>query len=78
MPLNPCVCFSTERVVIRQTPHNEGEEHENHEEEELSSGSSRGSVQWVSAISHEQAQACELQSKNANTIKEITMILIEL
>ncbi|XP_056586694.1 uncharacterized protein LOC130407630 isoform X2 [Triplophysa dalaica] len=39
-------CKNTERVVIRQTPHNEGEEHENHEEEELSSGSSRGSVQW--------------------------------
>ncbi|KAI7795955.1 uncharacterized protein LOC130570467 [Triplophysa rosa] len=39
-------CKNTERVVIRQTPHNEGEEHENHEEEELSSGSSRGSLQW--------------------------------
>lgn len=51
--LNPCVCISTERVVIHQTPHSEGEEHENHEEEELSSGSSRGSLQWVSGISHE-------------------------
>ncbi|KAA0719793.1 hypothetical protein E1301_Tti019123 [Triplophysa tibetana] len=39
-------CKNTKRVVIRQTPHIDGEEHENPEEEELSSGSSRGSLQW--------------------------------
>ncbi|KAK7131521.1 hypothetical protein R3I94_016596 [Phoxinus phoxinus] len=39
-------CKTSERVVIRQTPHSEGEEHEHMEEEDGSTGSSRGSVQW--------------------------------
>ncbi|XP_073697557.1 uncharacterized protein [Garra rufa] len=39
-------CKKSERVVIHQTPHSEGEEHENMEEEEGSTGSSRGSLQW--------------------------------
>ncbi|XP_052444224.1 uncharacterized protein LOC127986062 isoform X3 [Carassius gibelio] len=38
-------CKKSERVVIHQTPHSEGEEHENMEEEG-STGSSRGSLQW--------------------------------
>lgn len=39
-------CKKTERRVIHQTPHSEGEEHEHMEEEEGSTGSSRGSLQW--------------------------------
>ncbi|KAK7143162.1 hypothetical protein R3I93_014356 [Phoxinus phoxinus] len=39
-------CKTSERVVIRQTPHSEGEEHEHMEEEDGSTSSSRGSVQW--------------------------------
>ncbi|KAF4098863.1 uncharacterized protein LOC131528862 isoform X4 [Onychostoma macrolepis] len=39
-------CKKSERVVIHQTPHSEGEEHENMEEEAGSTGSSRGSLQW--------------------------------
>ncbi|XP_051734638.1 uncharacterized protein LOC127504171 isoform X1 [Ctenopharyngodon idella] len=39
-------CKKTERVVIHQTPHSEGEEHEHMEEEDGSTGSSRGSLQW--------------------------------
>ncbi|XP_077050362.1 uncharacterized protein LOC143699008 isoform X3 [Siphateles boraxobius] len=39
-------CKKSERVVIRQTPHSEGEEHEHMEEEDGSTGSSRGSLQW--------------------------------
>ncbi|XP_056089224.1 uncharacterized protein LOC130069388 isoform X2 [Rhinichthys klamathensis goyatoka] len=39
-------CKTSERVVIRQTPHSEGEEHEHMEEEDGSTGSSRGSLQW--------------------------------
>ncbi|TRY64908.1 hypothetical protein DNTS_024600 [Danionella cerebrum] len=35
-----------ERMVIHQTPHSEGEEHEHMEEEEGSTSSSRGSLQW--------------------------------
>ncbi|XP_042604160.1 uncharacterized protein LOC109072443 isoform X2 [Cyprinus carpio] len=50
-------CKKSERVVIHQTPHSEGEEHENMEEEEGSTGSSRGSLQWVSQIRpHEQSK----------------------
>ncbi|KAG1946423.1 uncharacterized protein LOC120486064 [Pimephales promelas] len=39
-------CKTSDRVVIRQTPHSEGEEHEHMEEEDGSTGSSRGSLQW--------------------------------
>ncbi|XP_067232861.1 uncharacterized protein [Chanodichthys erythropterus] len=39
-------CKKTERMVIHQTPHSEGEEHEHMEEEDGSTGSSRGSLQW--------------------------------
>ncbi|XP_043090343.1 uncharacterized protein LOC122341076 isoform X5 [Puntigrus tetrazona] len=39
-------CKISERMVIHQTPHSEGEEHENMEVEEGSTGSSRGSLQW--------------------------------
>ncbi|XP_067280396.1 titin-like [Pseudorasbora parva] len=39
-------CKKTERMVIHQTPNSEGEEHEHVEEEDGSTGSSRGSLQW--------------------------------
>ncbi|XP_052392452.1 uncharacterized protein LOC127941448 isoform X4 [Carassius gibelio] len=39
-------CKKSERVVIHQTPNSEGEEHEHMEEENGSTGSSRGSLQW--------------------------------
>ncbi|XP_016325732.1 uncharacterized protein LOC107675787 [Sinocyclocheilus anshuiensis] len=39
-------CKKSERVVIHQTPSSEGEEHEHMEEEDGSTGSSRGSLQW--------------------------------
>ncbi|XP_065099971.1 uncharacterized protein [Paramisgurnus dabryanus] len=39
-------CKKSDRVVIHQTPHSDGEEHENNESEELNSNSSRGSLQW--------------------------------
>ncbi|CAM4665490.1 unnamed protein product [Leuciscus chuanchicus] len=39
-------CKESERVVIRQTAHSDGEEHEHMEEEDGSTGSSRGSLQW--------------------------------
>ncbi|KTF90685.1 hypothetical protein cypCar_00021044, partial [Cyprinus carpio] len=39
-------CKKSERVVIHQTPNSEGEEHEHMEEEDGSTGSSRGSLQW--------------------------------
>ncbi|RXN33430.1 titin-like protein [Labeo rohita] len=39
-------CKKSERVVIHQGPQSEGEEHENMEEEDGSTDSSRGSLQW--------------------------------
>ncbi|XP_051962075.1 uncharacterized protein LOC127629073 [Xyrauchen texanus] len=39
-------CKNSERMVIHQMPHSEGEEHENMEVEEVSTNSSRGSLQW--------------------------------